>query len=35
MEHNYFVGIKVPWTLASEKVWTKTHQLCSYRKEKE
>lgn len=27
MRHNYFVGIKLPWTLASEKVWTKTHRL--------
>jgi uncharacterized membrane protein len=24
---NYFVGIRVPWTLASEEVWTKTHRL--------
>ncbi len=27
LEPNYFVGIKTPWTLASEKVWTKTHLL--------
>ncbi len=23
---NYFVGIKTPWTLASDRVWTKTHR---------
>ncbi len=27
IQHNYFVGIKVPWTLASEEVWRKTHRL--------
>lgn len=26
-KHNYFVGIKTPWTLASEKVWHSTHRL--------
>lgn len=26
-QHNYFVGIKTPWTLASEEVWRKTHRL--------
>jgi uncharacterized membrane protein len=26
-KHNYFVGIKTPWTLANEKVWAKTHRL--------
>ncbi|MGE5544031.1 MAG: SdpI family protein [Bacillota bacterium] len=25
--HNYFVGIKTPWTLASEEVWHQTHRL--------
>ncbi|MCL6638101.1 MAG: SdpI family protein [Firmicutes bacterium] len=24
---NYFVGIRTPWTLASEQVWRKTHRL--------
>lgn len=24
---NYFCGIKTPWTLSSERVWTKTHRL--------
>lgn len=27
VRHNYFVGIKTPWTLASERVWQKTHRL--------
>ncbi|MDD3270102.1 MAG: SdpI family protein [Syntrophomonadaceae bacterium] len=25
--HNYFVGIKTPWTLASEEVWQRTHRM--------
>lgn len=25
--HNYFVGIKTPWTLASDEVWRKTHRM--------
>lgn len=24
--HNYFVGIRTPWTLASPAVWTRTHR---------
>ncbi len=24
---NYFMGVRTPWTLQSEKVWIKTHQL--------
>jgi uncharacterized membrane protein len=24
---NYFIGIKTPWTFASEEVWYKTHRL--------
>jgi len=24
---NYFIGIRTPWTLENEMVWTKTHQL--------
>jgi uncharacterized membrane protein len=28
-KHNYFVGIKTPWTLASEEVWRKTHRLAA------
>lgn len=27
IRHNYFVGIKTPWTLADEQVWQKTHRL--------
>lgn len=27
VKHNYFVGLKVPWTLASERVWKKTHRF--------
>jgi uncharacterized membrane protein len=27
LKHNYFVGIKTPWTLASEEVWQRTHRL--------
>ena len=27
--HNYFVGIKTPWTLASEEVWQLTHRMSS------
>lgn len=26
-KHNYFVGIKTPWTLANEEVWVKTHRF--------
>jgi len=29
VKHNYFVGIKTPWTLASEEVWRKTHRLAA------
>lgn len=25
--HNYTLGIRTPWTLANEAVWTKTHRL--------
>jgi len=27
VRHNYFVGVRTPWTLANETVWTKTHRL--------
>ncbi len=27
MKLNWFVGIKTPWTLSSENVWSKTHRL--------
>lgn len=26
-KQNWFVGIKTPWTLSSEKVWDRTHKL--------
>jgi uncharacterized membrane protein len=26
-KHNYFVGIRTPWTLANETVWNKTHRI--------
>lgn len=29
-KQNYFVGIRTPWTLHSEKVWNKTHQLAGW-----
>ena len=28
-KHNYFVGIRTPWTLANEEVWRKTHRLAA------
>jgi uncharacterized membrane protein len=27
VRHNYFIGVRTPWTLANETVWTKTHRL--------
>lgn len=30
IRHNYFFGIKNPWTLASEEVWNKTHRVSRY-----
>lgn len=29
LKHNWFVGIRTPWTLASEEVWTRTHRLAA------
>lgn len=26
-KRNYFIGIRTPWTLASDRVWDKTHKL--------
>ena len=26
-KRNWFIGIKTPWTLSSDKVWDKTHKL--------
>ncbi len=28
-KRNFFIGIRTPWTLSSETVWNKTHQLGS------
>ena len=27
VRHNYFVGIRTPWTLANEEVWRRTHRM--------
>jgi uncharacterized membrane protein len=27
LQPNYFIGIRTPWTLESEEIWKKTHQL--------
>jgi len=27
IRHNFFVGIRTPWTLADEDVWNRTHRL--------
>lgn len=27
VRHNYFVGIRTPWTLADEEVWRRTHRV--------
>jgi len=29
VNHNYFVGIRTPWTLANKTVWKKTHEFGS------
>ncbi len=29
VRRNFFIGIRVPWTLASERVWDDTHRLAS------
>jgi uncharacterized membrane protein len=26
-KRNYFIGIRTPWTLSSEKIWDKTHKI--------
>lgn len=30
IRHNYFFGIRTPWTLANEEVWKKTHRVARY-----
>lgn len=27
---NFFIGIRTPWTLANEEVWTRTHRLAAW-----
>ncbi|RKY99021.1 MAG: hypothetical protein DRQ10_06840 [Candidatus Hydrothermota bacterium] len=30
VKRNFFVGVRVPWTLASDTVWRKTHRLAGW-----
>lgn len=30
IRHNYFLGIKTPWTIADERTWIKTHRVGGY-----
>jgi uncharacterized membrane protein len=30
IRQNYFIGIKLPWTLANEDNWNKTHRLAAW-----
>jgi uncharacterized membrane protein len=30
VRRNFYVGIKVPWTLASDRVWNDTHRLAAW-----
>jgi len=30
VEQNFFFGIRTPWTLSSEFVWKRTHEVCSW-----
>ena len=30
VQRNFFVGVRTPWTLASDRVWTETHRLSAY-----
>lgn len=29
VKRNFYIGVKTPWTLASERVWYATHRLCA------
>ena len=29
VRHNYFIGVRTPWTLANEEVWTRTHRMAA------
>ena len=31
IKRNFYVGIRTPWTLADERVWTQTHRLAAHR----
>lgn len=30
IRRNFYIGIRTPWTLASERVWTDTHRLAAW-----
>ncbi|MEM7705368.1 MAG: SdpI family protein [Pseudomonadota bacterium] len=30
LRKNFFVGIRTPWTLASDEVWARTHRMAGY-----
>ena len=30
VRRNFFVGVRVPWTLASERVWNETHRMAAW-----
>jgi uncharacterized membrane protein len=30
VERNFFIGVRTPWTIASERVWIETHRLAAW-----
>jgi uncharacterized membrane protein len=30
IRRNFYMGVRVPWTLASERVWNDTHRLAAW-----
>jgi uncharacterized membrane protein len=30
VQRNFWVGVRTPWTLASETVWTRTHRVAAW-----
>jgi uncharacterized membrane protein len=30
VRRNFFLGVRVPWTLANERVWNETHRLAAW-----
>jgi uncharacterized membrane protein len=30
IKRNFFLGVRTPWTLADERVWTETHRVSAY-----